>query len=176
MSAESRNPEDIYFTMLIQGVSARLFVLRSSACVTGAIISSGSTFLPAHPERSTSESRGFSTDASVNISTTRLKTLPGSIRSIGWSITKATRTRWQDLAESWGRGNQVSGTVPRRNSLNQHRGIHILGISRLRAHQPGRGEHRCGAALEMTNGLGDVVQTCQELGGHLQRLLCTPSH
>src|SRR6266481_7259657 len=47
MGAESRNPEDIYFTMLIQGVSARLFVLRSSACVTGAIISSGSTFLPA---------------------------------------------------------------------------------------------------------------------------------
>jgi len=51
-----------------------------------------------------------------------------------------------------GRGNQVSGTVPRRNSLNQHRGIHILGISRLRAHPPGNGKHRCGAALEMTNG------------------------
>jgi hypothetical protein len=37
-----------------------------------------------------------------------------------------------------GQGDQVSGTVPRENSLNQHGSAHILGISRLRAYGPRR--------------------------------------
>ncbi len=87
----SKDPEDASSVMSIRDILSKPRVLRFSACATGSITSFGSTFSPAAPARSMSESLAFLISVFINTNTTQLKASPRNTSVIDWSTTKAIR-------------------------------------------------------------------------------------